>query len=453
MRRTRWRRRSTASLVAVATVCSVMLAACGGSDDDKNSSAVPSSVGPCGTNDEVTLTVGLFGTMGFKENGLWDAYHEKCPNVTIQEDVVEQSADYWTRLKTRLASGSGLADVQAIEVGFVADVVQNHADEFVNWNDVPEAADLKAEFFPWKWSQATTPDGSATVGLGTDIGPEAICYRSDLLEQAGLPSKPDEVAAKIATWEDFIAFGQEYEKSSTKAADSHFVDSAASIFSTAVYQGDHAYADDAGQAAVEDSDGVANAWKYAVQASQDGITAGLEQFSPDWNKAFSSGSFAALACPTWMMGYIQGQAGDAYAGKWAIAPALPGGANNWGGSFLGVPNAAKNKAAAIALVEWLSAPEQQVTMWTSPNQGGHFPSNSIAAADPAVASATSAYFSDAPVGTIFAGIAEKMTIPPIGLYDTQIQQAFTTQLTNVEQGTSPDQAWNDALDAIAQVTG
>ena len=41
-----------------------------------------------------------------------------------------------------------------------------------------------------------------------------------------------------------------------------------------------------------------------------------------------------------------------------------------------------------------------------------------------------------------------MKIPPIGLYDTQIQHAFTTQLTNVEtKGTSPDNAFNDALDA------
>ena len=32
-------------------------------------------------------------------------------------------------------------------------------------------------------------------------------------------------------------------------------------------------------------------------------------------------------------------------------------------------------------------------------QGGHFPSNSQAAADPAVNGATSAYFSNAPVGT------------------------------------------------------
>ena len=108
-----------------------------------------------------------------------------------------------------------------------------------------------------------------------------------------------------------------------------------------------------------------SAWGYASQAAQDGITAGLQQFTPAWNKAFSSGAFAALACPTWMMGYIQGQAGDSYAGKWDIAPVLPGGATNWGGSWLGVPAKAAHKDAAIALVEWLSAKQQQVTMWNA----------------------------------------------------------------------------------------
>ena len=47
-----------------------------------------------------------------------------------------------------------------------------------------------------------------------------------------------------------------------------------------------------------------------------------------------------------------------------------------------------------------------------------------------------------------------MKIPPIGLYDTQIQQALTTQLTNVEtKGTSPDDAFKSALAAIQQITG
>jgi cellobiose transport system substrate-binding protein len=443
-------RRPAAALTAIAAIGALALAGCG-SDSSSDAATGSAAAGPCGTTDDTTLTVGLFGTFGFKEAGLWDAYHKLCPNITIKEDVVEQSADYWTRLKTRLASGSGLDDVQAIEIGFVADVVQNHADQFVNWNDVPNATADEAEFYPWKWQLASNSDGSDTVGLGTDIGPEAICYRKDLLEKAGLPSNPRTLATKWGTWEDFIDFGKQYEASPTKPANSHFVDSAASVFSTAVYQGNTAYADSDGKADVENSDGVTNAWKYATQAAQDGITAGLQQFTPQWNKAFSSGAFAALACPTWMMGYIQGQAGDAYSGKWDIAPVLPGGATNWGGSWLGVPVKAAHKDAAIALVEWLSAKDQQVTMW---KDGGHFPSNHLAADDPVVKNARSEYFSNAPVGGIFGGIASKMRIPPIGLYDTQIQQAFTTQLTNVEtKGTSPDDAFNAALDAIKQVTG
>jgi len=443
-------RRRGAALVAVAAVGALVLAGCGGNSSSE-STAAPANAGPCGTTADTTLTVGLFGTFGFKEAGLWDAYKKVCPNITVKEDVVEQSADYWTRLKTRLASGSGLADVQAIEIGFVADVVQNHADQFVNWNKVPNAAADKAEFYPWKWQLASSTDGSTTVGLGTDIGPEAICYRGDLLKQAGLPSDPATLATKWATWDDFINFGKQYEASKTKPSGSHFVDSAASVFSTAVYQGKEAYDDADGQPDPEGSDGVESAWNYATQAAAAGTTAGLQQFTPAWNKAFSSGAFATLACPTWMMGYIQGQAGDDYAGKWNIAPVLPGGATNWGGSWLGVPEKAAHKDAAIALVEWLSAQGQQVTMW---KDGGHFPSNSEAAAAPAVSTAKSEYFSNAPVGQIFGDISSKMSIPPIGLYDTQMQQAFTTQLTNVEtKGTSPDDAFNNALDAIEQVTG
>ncbi|MBO0885726.1 MAG: carbohydrate ABC transporter substrate-binding protein, partial [Mycobacterium sp.] len=85
---------------------------------------------------------------------------------------------------------------------------------------------------------------------------------------------------------------------------------------------------------------------------------------------------------------------------------------------------------------------------------GHFPSSKTAAESKAVQTARSAYFSKAPVGKIFSAIANKMRIPPISLYDTQIQNALTTQLTNVEtHGTAPDTAFAAALDAIKQVTG
>jgi cellobiose transport system substrate-binding protein len=55
---------------------------------------------------------------------------------------------------------------------------------------------------------------------------------------------------------------------------------------------------------------------------------------------------------------------------------------------------------------------------------------------------------------VFGKIADSMKIPPIGLYDTQIQHIFTTQLTNVEtKGTSPSKAFKDSLGQIEQVTG
>ncbi|MFL6163081.1 MAG: extracellular solute-binding protein [Jatrophihabitantaceae bacterium] len=428
-------------VAALGTIAAVGLTACSSS---KSTSATEDP------NAKVTLTVGLFGTFGFKEAGLYDEYTRQHPNVTIKEDDVEQSADYWTRLKTRLASGSGLDDVQGIEIGFVSDVVQNHASQFVDFAALPEASSLKSSFYDWKWQQASTQDGK-TLGLGTDSGPEAICYRPDLLHAAGLPSDGATLATKWSSWQDYIDFGKQYEASKSKPTGSHFVDSAASIFSTAVYQGTEAYNNAQGQPDVANSDGVKSAWNYASQAAQAKITAGLQQFATPWNKAFTNGAFATIACPTWMMGYIQGQAGPTYAGKWSVAPVLPGGATNWGGSWLGVPKAAKHQKAAEQLVEWLTNKQQQVTMWT---KAGHWPSSSQAAEDPSVQGATAAYFSNAPVGQIFGTIAGKMKIPPIGIYDTQIQQAFTTQLTNVEtKGTDPDKAFSDAMDAVKEVTG
>src|SRR5690349_9779334 len=83
-------RRRGAALVAVAAVGALVLAGCGGNSSSE-STAAPANAGPCGTTADTTLTVGLFGTFGFKEAGLWDAYKKVCPNITIKEDVVEQS--------------------------------------------------------------------------------------------------------------------------------------------------------------------------------------------------------------------------------------------------------------------------------------------------------------------------------------------------------------------------
>ena len=85
---------------------------------------------------------------------------------------------------------------------------------------------------------------------------------------------------------------------------------------------------------------------------------------------------------------------------------------------------------------------------------GFFPSSSVAAESPEVADAVSEYFSDAPIGQVFGEAAAAVRRTPISPYDTQIQDAFSAALTTVADGSrSPDQAYDDALAAIEQVTG
>ena len=161
--RARWRP------IAALAIAAIGITAC---------SSSKSSTASDDANAKVTLTVGLFGTFGFKEAGLYDQYMKLHPNVTIKEDDVEQSADYWTRLKTRLASGSGLDDVQGIEIGFVADVVQNHASQFVDFASLPEGNSLKSSFYDWKWQQASTSDGKTSAWAPTPARKQSATGRT-----------------------------------------------------------------------------------------------------------------------------------------------------------------------------------------------------------------------------------------------------------------------------------
>jgi cellobiose transport system substrate-binding protein len=417
-----------------ALVATAAAAACG-------SSSGGSSSGGAATNQKVTLTIGLFGTFGFKEAGLYTQYERLHPNITIKETSVEQEDQYYQALQTHLAASSGLSDIQAIEVGRIAEVTQTEADKFVDLNTLG-AGSLKSTFFPWKWQAATTSDGK-TIGLGTDTGPLAICYRTDLFKKAGLPTDPATLAKDWSTWDGYIAVGKRY--TANAPAHSAFMDSAGGMFNAIIGQSATQYYDSSGNPIYDTNPAVKNAWNLSTQAVADNLSARLKQFDPTWNQGFANGAFATIACPAWMIGYIKGQAGNAGSGKWNVTT-IPGGGGNWGGSYLAIPAAGKHQQEAYALVKWLTAPAQQLTMWTKEQ---HFPSSSTAAADPAVADATDPYFENAPLGKVFTQSAENLPVATLGPKDGLIKQDFTNGLLLVEQnGNSPAEAWSKTMDNI-----
>ncbi|MFC8981206.1 extracellular solute-binding protein [Streptomyces sp. NPDC057411] len=389
---------------------------------------------------KITLTVGTFGTFGYKEAGLYDAYMKQNPGIVIKENPTTVEGNYWTALQTRL-SGGGLDDVQALEVGRISLATSEElADAFADLSDAPGVE--KKNYLPWKWAQATTADGR-TIGLGTDVGPMAICYRQDLFKAAGLPSDPEAVGRLWAgDWAKFVEVGKEYQAKAPKGT--AFMDSASGLFNAVVSSSPVQYYKD-GKLAYKDSAGVKNAWDLAVKAVQAKTSQGLKMFDTPWQTAFSKSTFATTVCPSWQQANIQQFSGPANKGKWNVAQ--PPAAGNWGGSFLAVPASGKHVDEARKLVAWLTAPEQQAKVF---QKVGNIPANQAAYALPGVVDYKNPYIGpDAPTGRIFSSAAQAIKPAETGPHAQDLTGAFSTGVQLMEQnGKSPEEAWSDTLRQI-----
>ncbi|AZM49911.1 sugar-binding protein [Streptomyces sp. WAC 06738] len=439
--RTSNRTRSRTSRGLAAVLAAGLLAGCALLDDGPPAAAPDGGGGDGGP---VTLTVGVFGVFGFEEAGLYDEYEKLYPDVTIVEKAAPSNEEYYPALRDALDSGRGLADIQAVEVGNISEVVATRADRLM---DLGTATGVdEGAFLPWKWDQATT-DENKTVGLGTDIGPMAVCYRKDLFRAAGLPTDREEVAALwFSDWEKYLGVGADYMANAP--AGTAFVDSAAGVYNGSISSFPVRYFGREGEVIYQDSPAVEVSWDLAMQAAQGDMTARLKQFTPAWDEGFAEGGFATVICPSWMLGYIQEKAGPGAADKWDIATAPK--PANWGGSFLTVPEAGEHREAAARLAAWLTAPEQQARLF---EKRASFPSSQAAYELPQVADATHPYFNDAPTGEIFSIAAKSIPTLELGAKDQPIQQQITDAgILPVEQGKlTPAQAWRAAerkIDAL-----
>jgi cellobiose transport system substrate-binding protein len=74
----------------------------------------------------------------------------------------------------------------------------------------PVPDDLKGRWLDWK-EAAATDAASNLIGYGTDIGPQGVCYRSDLFAAAGLPTDRAEVAKLLdGDWDNYFDIGAQY---------------------------------------------------------------------------------------------------------------------------------------------------------------------------------------------------------------------------------------------------
>ncbi|GAB6936513.1 ABC transporter substrate-binding protein [Isoptericola variabilis] len=435
-RPTRRTRRVVAATAGVATLA-LALTACGGSDDGGEDTA--------SGDEKITLTVATFNQFGYTDE-LLASYTEDHPNVTVKQVTAATSEDARNNLTTKLAAGGeGLADIEAIEVDWLPELMQ-YPDLFVDLTDPA----LDGRWVDWKVQQATTPEGQL-LGYGTDIGPEAICYRADLFEKAGLPTDREKVAEFLggedATWDDYFEAGKKFVAKS----DSAWFDGAVPTYQGMVNQLEGAYEDPStGEPKdLKTNQDIKDLYDQVLTASvDDDLSAGLEQWGDDWTAGFQNNAWATMLCPPWMTASIEQNAGGVEG--WDVADVFPGGGGNWGGSFLTVPASGENTDAAKELAAWLTSPEIQTKAYENANT---FPSQLDAQASDAVQDSTNDFFNDAPVGPIFSARAQAIEGAPFkGKNYFAIHQAVQNALNRVDlNGDDPEKSWQGALDEYASL--
>ncbi|MEU3089611.1 ABC transporter substrate-binding protein [Streptomyces massasporeus] len=427
------RARKAVVLAAVASLGAGLLAGCaddGGKDSGSSG----------GSDGKTVITLGLFGTFGFKEAGLYAEYEKAHPGIKIQENVTERNENYYPALVNHLTTNSGLMDIQGVEVGNIAEVVATQAGKL---EDLSKASGVKKEnYLGWKWQQATTNEGQ-TIGLGTDVGPMAICYRKDLFEKAGLPTDREELAKMWSgDWQKLIDVGQKYKKKAPEGTT--FMDSPGGLMSAIMSSEKVRYYDESGKVIYKDNPVVKKSFMMTAKAAEDGLVGAQTQFQPAWDTTIANGKFAAMSCPPWMLGYIESKSKPEAQGKWDVAAAPKSG--NWGGSFLSVPKSGKHVKEATELAAWLTAPEQQAKLF---EKRGSFPSTPSAYDTPAVQNAKNKMTGDAPIGKIFAEAAQTSPVQVIGPKDQIIGSALNDNgLVLVTKGKSPEEAWETAVKTI-----
>ena len=405
-------RRTMAAAIAGAATLALVATGCAGG-------------GATDPNEPVTLTLATFNDFGYTDELLAEFTAETGIEVVHNKAATSNDAraNYFQKL-----GKSGLADVEAVEIDWFTEAMQ-YADLLA-----PVPADLQGRWLDWKEASATDSAGNL-IAYGTDIGPQGICYRSDLFAAAGLPTDRAEVAALFdGDWDNFFQIGADYKAATGKP----FIDSANSVLQGMVNQLDIAYEETDGSIVATDNPEIQAAYE-AVTSKAVPIAAYSGQWSEDWFASLASGEFATMLCPGWMLGVISGNAPETTG--WDIADAFPGGGGNWGGSYLTVPANGANVEAAGQLAAWLTSPETQMKAFAN---AGTFPSQVEALASDELAAATNEYFNNAPTGEILTARAEAITVatfkgPKYFQFHDALQNAVTRVFDGLEDA---DTSWN-----------
>lgn len=414
------------SLLIILGLVSI-LTACNSNNDASGSDGKDSD----GT---VTLNFWTFGATGYDE--LLKEYEKENPNVKIKFKTSE-NADHHDALFTAISAGTGAPDIAMVEVDQL-DRFKQAQDRFVNLFD-RGAEEVQDQYQDWSWNTGQNIDGDFMFGLPTDIGPKALYYRTDVFEDAGLPTDPEEVANLIDSPEALKEAAIQVKEETDKP----FLDSMEMAYRAYLDAAPETHLNPEGELIVnQEGSPVKQAYDYAVELNEAGLVGNFEMWTPEWANAVNNGDFAAELGPGWLKGWMEGNAPDA-SGLFRVATLPTEFSANWGGSFLAIPAETEHAEEAYDFIEWLTSPENQLESFKS---HGLFPSAPAVYEMDDFKTNEDEFFGGQVTSVVFGEAANDITDAVYkGEKYVSVNNEILTALTNVQEGADPEEEWDAAV--------
>ncbi len=401
----------SALLLMGVMVTATVVTGCGGSGESESG------------GEEAVLEVWAWDVALMQLEEAADAYLEANPDVNVTFDFQEMGTDQiYDKLTTSLATGSGIADIIAIEGTVLASYANKFPEGFL---DVSENVSVD-EFLPAKVAEVTLND--KVHAFPWDAGPVAMFYRSDYFEQAGV--NPDE----ILTWDDYIEAGKKIEEvCKTPSGDPVKMlpmdPTTSSIYTRLRGMLGVDTFDEEGNPAVDSPESIA-AMKEAKRIYDSGIALNYDGWS-EYEQSVVNESVATIPEAVWMIGTIKDKAPQTE-GKWGVMqmPTMEGAtySTNNGGANVAINAKTDFPEEAKAFLEFaMKDTEIQASGF---EKYGLYPSY-VASYDESIFSETDSFFGGENVYQIFIENGQNVAELPTSPDYLEASDSITTAASDI----------------------
>ena len=361
------------------------------------------------------------------------AFQELHPNLNIHFEFVSMDGGEYQGWITPIMSGIGTPfDIIYMETDFARSFIENDG-WFYDLSDFITPHINAAGTFPASVELGRV--GNEIRGLSYQLTPGAMFFRRSMALEYFGTDDPAQLQAYFSDWDTAINSARQIRDLS--GGSTFFISGPADIW--------RPFQPNRSQPWVVDGalhiDDVAVQWmttSYTLRS--EGLDAEVGQWSGEWfagmsdtltNAAGESIRTFAYFAPTWWLPFVLGNNGGATLGDlnagvygdWGIIPGpMP---FQWGGTWLGVPQAASNTEAALEFVRFITTDQEFLTNWAL----GHYSNDHLQSID-ASASPTIVPGSDLgqPAGDL---ISSSVLVNSLGDY------FYGTFASNVVAGQNP----------------